>query len=65
MTGCGLGGAVKSVIALAVGIASGMRLGDNTKAMLIARGLYDIHRLGMFFTASPRHADVLLIPRAL
>ncbi|MFJ2297071.1 NADH:ubiquinone oxidoreductase [Streptomyces sp. NPDC087894] len=26
--------------------------------------VYDIHRLGMFFTASPRHADVLLITGA-
>ncbi len=23
--------------------------------------VYDIHRLGLFFTASPRHADVLLV----
>jgi Ni,Fe-hydrogenase III small subunit/ferredoxin len=23
--------------------------------------IYDIHRLGMFFTASPRHADILLV----
>ncbi|MFE6664733.1 NADH:ubiquinone oxidoreductase [Streptomyces sp. NPDC057697] len=26
--------------------------------------LYDLHRLGMFFTASPRHADVLLVTGA-
>jgi Ni,Fe-hydrogenase III small subunit len=26
--------------------------------------VYDIHRLGMFFTASPRHADVLLVTGA-
>ncbi len=44
--GCELGGAVKNVIALAVGIAVGMGQGDNTKAMLITRGLAEITRLG-------------------
>jgi glycerol-3-phosphate dehydrogenase (NAD(P)+) len=46
VTGCELGGAVKNVIALAVGIAVGMGLGDNTRAMLITRGLAEISRLG-------------------
>ena len=44
--GCELGGAVKNPIALAVGIAVGMGLGDNTRAMLITRGLAEIARLG-------------------
>jgi glycerol-3-phosphate dehydrogenase (NAD(P)+) len=44
--GCELGGAVKNVIALAVGIAVGMGLGDNTRAMLITRGLAEMARLG-------------------
>ncbi len=44
--GCELGGAVKNVIALAVGIAVGMGLGENTQAMLITRGLAEIARLG-------------------
>ncbi|HWG65224.1 MAG TPA: NAD(P)H-dependent glycerol-3-phosphate dehydrogenase [Streptosporangiaceae bacterium] len=44
--GCELGGAVKNVIALAVGIAVGMGLGDNTRATLITRGLAEITRLG-------------------
>jgi glycerol-3-phosphate dehydrogenase (NAD(P)+) len=46
VVGCELGGAVKNVIALAVGIAIGMGLGDNTRAMLITRGLAEISRLG-------------------
>jgi len=46
VVGCELGGAVKNVIALAVGIAIGMGLGDNTRAMLITRGLAEIARLG-------------------
>ncbi len=44
--GCELGGAVKNVIALAVGIAVGMGLGDNTRALVITRGLAEIARLG-------------------
>jgi len=46
VTGCELGGAVKNVIALAVGISVGMGLGDNTRAMLITRGLAETARLG-------------------
>ncbi|MDT0341177.1 NAD(P)H-dependent glycerol-3-phosphate dehydrogenase [Streptomyces litchfieldiae] len=47
VVGCELGGAVKNVIALAVGIAHGMGLGDNTKASLITRGLAETTRLGL------------------
>ncbi len=52
VTGCELGGAVKNVIAIAVGIAAGMGLGDNTRAMLITRGLAEIARLGAALGAS-------------
>ena len=52
VTGCELGGAVKNVIAIAVGIAAGMSLGDNTRAMLITRGLAEIARLGAALGAS-------------
>ncbi len=46
VVGCELAGAVKNPIALAVGIAVGMGLGDNTRAMLITRGLAETSRLG-------------------
>ena len=46
VTGCELGGAVKNVIAIAVGIAVAMGLGDNTRATLITRGLAEIARMG-------------------
>lgn len=46
VVGCELGGAVKNVIALAVGMADGMGMGDNTKATLITRGLAETARLG-------------------
>lgn len=51
--GCELGGAVKNVIALAVGIASGMGLGDNATAMLITRGLAETTRLAVAMGAHP------------
>jgi glycerol-3-phosphate dehydrogenase (NAD(P)+) len=43
--GCELSGAIKSVIALAVGISIGMGFGENTQAMLITRGLNEVARL--------------------
>jgi glycerol-3-phosphate dehydrogenase (NAD(P)+) len=52
--GCELGGSVKNVIALAVGIAVALGLGDNTKATLITRGLAEMARLGEAMGADPR-----------
>jgi glycerol-3-phosphate dehydrogenase (NAD(P)+) len=51
--GCELGGAVKNVIGLAVGIADGMGLGDNAKGSLITRGLAETTRLGVALGADP------------
>jgi glycerol-3-phosphate dehydrogenase (NAD(P)+) len=51
--GVELGGAVKNVIGLAVGIAEGMGLGDNAKASIITRGLAEISRLGVVLGAEP------------
>jgi glycerol-3-phosphate dehydrogenase (NAD(P)+) len=53
VVGCELGGAVKNVIALAVGMAGGMGFGDNTKASLITRGLAETARLGIALGADP------------
>ena len=53
VVGVELGGAVKNVIALAVGIAEGMGFGDNTKATLITRGLAETIRLGVALGADP------------
>ncbi|MFI7587790.1 NAD(P)H-dependent glycerol-3-phosphate dehydrogenase [Spongisporangium articulatum] len=51
--GVELGGAVKNVIGLAVGIADGMGLGDNSKASIITRGLVETTRLGVALGAEP------------
>jgi len=54
VTGCELGGTVKNVIAIAVGIAVALGQGDNTKATLITRGLAEIARLGSALGADPQ-----------
>ena len=46
VVGAEIGGAVKNVIALAVGMAEGLGYGDNTKSTLITRGLAQTARLG-------------------
>ncbi len=45
--GAELGGALKNVIALCAGISDGYGCGDNTKAMLMTRGLTETARLGV------------------
>ena len=46
VVGVELCGALKNIIALASGIATGLGFGDNTKAALITRGMAEITRLG-------------------
>ena len=53
VVGTELGGAVKNVIALAVGMAEGMGMGDNTKSTIITRGLAETVRLGVALGADP------------
>lgn len=53
VVGTELGGAVKNVIAIAVGMADGMGFGDNAKASLITRGLAETARLGAALGADP------------
>ena len=45
--GAELGAALKNVIALCAGVTDGLGYGDNTKAMLMTRGLTEIARLGV------------------
>jgi len=47
LVGVEVGGAVKNVMAIAVGIADGLGLGQNARAALITRGLAEITRLGV------------------
>ena len=45
--GVELGGALKNIMAFCAGIAAELKLGDNTFAALITRGLTEISRLGV------------------
>ncbi len=51
LKGVEYGGATKNVIALAAGISDGLGYGDNAKGALIARGLTEMIRLGVFLGA--------------
>lgn len=51
--GVEVAGAVKNVLAIAVGISDGIGYGDNTKAALITRGLAEMVRLGKKMGANP------------
>lgn len=44
-------GAYKNVLAIASGICEGLKLGNNARASLIARGLIEMHRFGAKFGA--------------
>jgi len=47
--GVEIGGAVKNVIAIATGISDGLNLGNNARAALITRGLYEMTKLAYIF----------------
>jgi glycerol-3-phosphate dehydrogenase (NAD(P)+) len=53
VVGVELAGALKNVIAIAVGVADGMEAGLNSRAALITRGLAEITRLGVAMGANP------------
>ena len=53
VVGCELGGALKNVVALAVGMAEGLGLADNSRAALITRGLAELTRLGVAMGGEP------------
>ncbi|MEQ9143039.1 MAG: NAD(P)H-dependent glycerol-3-phosphate dehydrogenase [Parvibaculaceae bacterium] len=53
LVGCELGGALKNIIAIAVGMGDGLGAGDNTRAAVITRGLAELTRLGVALGGRP------------
>jgi glycerol-3-phosphate dehydrogenase (NAD(P)+) len=53
VVGVALGGALKNVIAIAIGVADGLKVGDNARAALITRGLSEMGRLALRRGAHP------------
>jgi len=54
VVGVELAGALKNVIAIAVGVCDGLGLGGNARAGLMTRGLHEIARLGVAMGADPQ-----------
>ncbi|HXJ67226.1 MAG TPA: NAD(P)H-dependent glycerol-3-phosphate dehydrogenase [Actinomycetota bacterium] len=53
VVGCEVGGALKNVVAIASGMAQGLGVGDNTRSMVITRGLSELTRLGVAMGGDP------------
>jgi glycerol-3-phosphate dehydrogenase (NAD(P)+) len=53
LLGCELGGVLKNIIAIAVGMGDGLGAGDNTRAALMTRGLAEVTRLGVAMGGRP------------
>jgi glycerol-3-phosphate dehydrogenase (NAD(P)+) len=54
VVGVEVGGAVKNVVAIAIGMCDGLEMGLNARAGLMTRGLHEITRLGVELGANPR-----------
>ncbi|MDK9701024.1 MAG: NAD(P)-dependent glycerol-3-phosphate dehydrogenase [bacterium] len=54
IVGVELGGALKNIVALAAGVSDGLGFGDNTKGLLMTRGLAEITRLGLVMGGDAR-----------
>ena len=54
VVGVELGGAIKNVLAFGIGMATGLKFGDNTKAALITRGIHEMNRFAVNFGANPK-----------
>jgi glycerol-3-phosphate dehydrogenase (NAD(P)+) len=54
LVGAEVGGAIKNVIAIATGISDGLGFGNNARASLITRGLYEISKIVKIYGGNPQ-----------
>lgn len=52
--GVELGGSIKNILALGIGMADGLGYGDNSKAAMITRGIHEMERFADIFGADPK-----------
>ncbi|MCX7738359.1 MAG: NAD(P)-dependent glycerol-3-phosphate dehydrogenase [Hydrogenothermaceae bacterium] len=54
IVGVEVGGAIKNVIAIGCGISDGLGMGNNARASLITRGLYEITKIAKVYGGNPQ-----------
>ena len=54
VVGVEIGGSIKNILALGIGMADGLGYGDNSKAAMITRGIHEMERFAEFFDADPK-----------
>lgn len=52
--GVELGGAIKNILALCIGMLTGLGYGDNTKAAIMTRGIHEMNKFAINFGANPK-----------
>jgi glycerol-3-phosphate dehydrogenase (NAD(P)+) len=52
--GVELGGSIKNILAFGIGMATGLKFGDNTKAALMTRGIYEMNKFAIAQGADPK-----------
>lgn len=57
--GCEIGGAIKNVLAFGIGMVTGLGFGDNTKAAIMTRGIYEMNKFAVSQGANPKSINGL------
>ncbi|MDY3005456.1 NAD(P)-dependent glycerol-3-phosphate dehydrogenase [Anaerococcus sp. AGMB00486] len=52
--GVEIGGAIKNVLAFGIGMATGLKFGDNTKAAIMTRGIFEMNKFAISHGASSK-----------
>ena len=57
--GSEIGGAIKNVLAFGIGMVTGLGFGDNTKAAIMTRGIYEMNKFAVSQGANPKSINGL------